>query len=248
MKKLASILIVMLASFALLATGSSESSSDGRVTITIGEHVANIETQSPHVAKIISGFLAENPDVDIQVSGSEVSEHLTKMRLAAQNDSLPDIIWLEQPIAKEMAAAGYLHDMTDDLESYGINDSLLPGLDEQFIELRKLQRLRRREVDVEPVEAELAHERQKIRRRSEMAIRQRLGAERQPADATRFKNLRQLVRPAGHRGGITQRRGMDNAVPGAGGARATGRENGEKHGKNENFQKKHRFPPNMPLK
>ena len=107
MKKLASILIVMLASFALLATGSSESSSDGRVTITIGEHVANIETQSPHVAKIISGFLAENPDVDIQVSGSEVSEHLTKMRLAAQNDSLPDIIWLEQPIAKEMAAAGY---------------------------------------------------------------------------------------------------------------------------------------------
>ena len=106
MKKLASILIVMLASFALLATGSSESSSDGRVTITIGEHVANIETQSPHVAKIISGFLAENPDVDIQVSGSEVSEHLTKMRLAAQNDSLPDIIWLEQPIAKEMAAAG----------------------------------------------------------------------------------------------------------------------------------------------
>ena len=38
MKKLASILIVMLASFALLATGSSESSSDGRVTITIGEH------------------------------------------------------------------------------------------------------------------------------------------------------------------------------------------------------------------
>ena len=128
MKKLASILIVMLASFALLATGSSESSSDGRVTITIGEHVANIETQSPHVAKIISGFLAENPDVDIQVSGSEVSEHLTKMRLAAQNDSLPDIIWLEQPIAKEMAAAGYLHDMTDDLESYGINDSLLPGL------------------------------------------------------------------------------------------------------------------------
>jgi len=98
------------------------------VVITIGEHVANIEQQSPHVALIVEKFQETYPNIKIDINGAEVEEHLTKMKLAAQNDNLPDIIWLEQPIAKEMAAAGYLYDMTDALNEYGINDYFLPGL------------------------------------------------------------------------------------------------------------------------
>lgn len=50
------------------------------------------------------------------------------MTLLAGEDNLPDIFWLEQTPAKEFAQHGYLYDLTEVLNEYGINDSLLPGL------------------------------------------------------------------------------------------------------------------------
>ena len=50
------------------------------------------------------------------------------MTLLAGENKLPDVFWLEQATAKEFAQNGYLYDLTDALDQYGINDSLLPGL------------------------------------------------------------------------------------------------------------------------
>ncbi|XID93913.1 ABC transporter substrate-binding protein [Paenibacillaceae bacterium WGS1546] len=80
------------------------------------------------MAQIVEQFMAENPDIEIQMTGNEVSQHLTKMKLAAMNDSLPDILWLEQPVAKDMAAAGYLYDLMDEAQKRGITDRLLDGM------------------------------------------------------------------------------------------------------------------------
>ena len=99
-----------------------------QVTIRFAEHVADIEAQNPHLMKIIEAFEAENPNITIDISGREVSEHNTQMTLLAGEDNLPDIFWLEQATAREFAANGYLYDLTDMLNTYGINDSLLPGL------------------------------------------------------------------------------------------------------------------------
>lgn len=110
------------------SSGSSAVSSGKDVTITLSEHVANIESQSPHVAAIVKDFMKANPNIKIDMSGSEVTDHITKMKLAAQNNNLPDIIWLEQPVAKDMAAAGYLYDLTSAADSAGINNHLLDGL------------------------------------------------------------------------------------------------------------------------
>lgn len=98
------------------------------VTITFAEHVADIEAQEPHLAKIIAAFEEAYPNIHIDITGKEVSEHNTQMALLAGENKLPDVFWLEQAPAKEFAANGYLYDLTDALNEYGINDSLLDGL------------------------------------------------------------------------------------------------------------------------
>ena len=100
----------------------------GDVTIHFAEHVANIEAQEPHMMKIIQAFEETYPNIHIDITGKEVSEHNTQMTLLAGEDNLPDIFWLEQTPAKEFAQHGYLYDLTEVLNEYGINDSLLPGL------------------------------------------------------------------------------------------------------------------------
>lgn len=98
------------------------------VTITFAEHVADIEAQNPHLAKILDAFAVKYPEIKVEISGREVSEHNTQMTLLAGEDKLPDILWLEQATAKEFARNGFLYDLSDALNEYGINDSLLPGL------------------------------------------------------------------------------------------------------------------------
>lgn len=108
-------------------TGTQEASGSD-ITINFAEHVANIEAQEPHMMKIIQAFEETYPNIHIEITGKEVSEHLTQMTLLAGEDNLPDIFWLEQAPAKEFAKNGYLYDLTDALNTYGVNDSLLPGL------------------------------------------------------------------------------------------------------------------------
>ena len=98
------------------------------VTITFAEHVADIENQEAHLAKIIDAFEAANPNITVEITGREVSEHNTQMALLAGENNLPDILWLEQASAQEFAKNGYLYDLSAALDQYGINDSLLPGL------------------------------------------------------------------------------------------------------------------------
>lgn len=109
--------------------GAGQEAASGQdITIHFSEHVANIEAQEPHMMKIIAAFEETYPDIHIEITGKEVSEHNTQMTLLAGEDNLPDIFWLEQAPAKEFAQNGYLYDLTDALNEYGINDSLLPGL------------------------------------------------------------------------------------------------------------------------
>ncbi len=110
-------------------TSEAQTGGEGEITIRFAEHVADVEAQNPHVMKIIAAFEAENPGIKIDISGREVSEHNTQMTLLAGEDKLPDIFWLEQATAREFAAGGYLYNMAEELETYGINDSLLPGLE-----------------------------------------------------------------------------------------------------------------------
>ena len=110
------------------AQSSTTADGSGEITIQFAEHVADIQAQEPHLQKIITAFEESHPGIKIDITGKEVSEHNTQMTLLAGENKLPDVFWLEQATAKEFAQNGYLSDLTDALDQYGINDSLLPGL------------------------------------------------------------------------------------------------------------------------
>lgn len=110
------------------AQSSTTADGSGEITIKFAEHVADIQAQEPHLQKIITAFEESHPGIKIDITGKEVSEHNTQMTLLAGENKLPDVFWLEQATAKEFAQNGYLYDLTDVLDQYGINDSLLPGL------------------------------------------------------------------------------------------------------------------------
>jgi len=107
---------------------TTKENGDKQVTITFAEHVADIEKQEPFLSSIIKAFEEKYPNIKVDINGREVSEHNTQMALLAGQSKLPDIFWLEQATATEFAKSGYLYNMTDALNEYGINDRLLPGL------------------------------------------------------------------------------------------------------------------------
>lgn len=111
-----------------ITTEAAPTAAGGKqITITFAEHVADINKQEPHLAAIIKAFENKYPNIKIDVTGREVSEHSTQMTLLAGENKLPDIFWLEQATAIEFAKNGYLYDMTADLDKYNINSNLLPG-------------------------------------------------------------------------------------------------------------------------
>ena len=100
---------------------STTADESGQITIEFAEHVADIQAQEPHLQKIITAFEESHPGIKIDITGKEVSEHKTQMTLLAGENKLPDVFWLEQATAKEFAQNGYLYDLTDALDQYGIN-------------------------------------------------------------------------------------------------------------------------------
>ena len=85
-----------------IVNSESSETSNEKITLIFGEHVANVEDQSPYIWAIAQNFMEEHPNVTIEFQGSEGSEHATKMQLAAQSNTLPDLFYLDIPLAKQM--------------------------------------------------------------------------------------------------------------------------------------------------
>lgn len=81
-----------------IVNSESSETSNEKITLIFGEHVANVEDQSPYIWAIAQNFMEEHPNVTIEFQGSEGSEHATKMQLAAQSNTLPDLFYLDIPL------------------------------------------------------------------------------------------------------------------------------------------------------
>lgn len=100
-----------------------------KVKIVFSEHLADVKSNAPQVYNIVQAFNAANPDVEVILEGQASDEHTTQMKLAAQTDSLPDIFYLISGDAKEMAKAGYLADISEDIMGdQEFVDGFLPGM------------------------------------------------------------------------------------------------------------------------
>lgn len=88
-------------------------SEEKKVTLSIAMHVANVKEQEPYMYGIIQKFQEKYPNIKIDLQGAETQEHVKKMKMMAQSNTLPDIFWMLPAPAKEMNKAGMLTDLMD---------------------------------------------------------------------------------------------------------------------------------------
>lgn len=101
---------------------SSGSSGDG-VTITLSMQNPNVQEQDPATYEIVQAFMAANPDVTVAIEGQTVDEHQQAMQVAAQSGTLPEVFWVYNSLAGQMADAGYLMDLGPILDEQDLTGS-----------------------------------------------------------------------------------------------------------------------------
>ena len=113
---------VTTAALALAGCGSTGSTADGKTEITLSMQNPDVKTADPATWAIVQAFEKENPDITVTVSGEAVAEHLQKLSIAAQSDTLPDIFWIYKSNAEDMLKAGKLLDLKPILDELSLTD------------------------------------------------------------------------------------------------------------------------------
>lgn len=108
---------------ALSGCSTAGGSSDGKTEITLSMQNPDVKTADPATWAIVQAFEKANPDITVTVTGEAVAEHLQKLSIAAQSDTLPDIFWVYKSTAEQMQEAGKLLDLTPILDEAGLTDS-----------------------------------------------------------------------------------------------------------------------------
>ena len=103
------------------ASGGSGTSA-GPTEITLSMQNPDVKTADSATWAIVQAFEKANPDITVTVSGEAVAEHLQKLSIAAQSDTLPDIFWVYKSTAVDMQKAGKLLDLAPVLDELGLTD------------------------------------------------------------------------------------------------------------------------------
>lgn len=100
---------------------------DEEISFTFAEHVANVEQQAPQVYAVVQEYMKLHPNVKIELTGASSDDLTRNIQMAAQSNTLPELFWIRQPVAVEMAKAGYLADLSEEfLADQELADSFLP--------------------------------------------------------------------------------------------------------------------------
>ena len=97
-------------------------SADGTTTITLSMQNANVELSDPATWEIVHNFEKANPDIKIELSGEPTAQHLQKLTIAAQSDTLPDIFWVYATTAGSLNEDAKLLDLSPMLDDLGLRD------------------------------------------------------------------------------------------------------------------------------
>ena len=111
------------AALVLTGCGSTTAADDGTTEITLSMQNPDVKTADPATWAIIQAFEKANPDIKVTVTGEAVAEHLQKLSIAAQSDTLPDIFWVYKSTAEEMQSANLLLDLAPVLDELDLTDS-----------------------------------------------------------------------------------------------------------------------------
>lgn len=131
-KKLLAMFLIGVIVFSILTgcnTTKQSTSKNGKITITLGMHVADTQKQEPVTWNIVQEFMKRNPDIIVKIQGSDKDTHVQNMKIAAQAGELPDIFWMDSSVAPQLNKAGDLLDLNDFLNKYpnvsaALNDNM----------------------------------------------------------------------------------------------------------------------------
>ena len=111
MKKAVVLLMVLTALFQpLWANGGSDGGSDGRVTISYAFWDKN---QEPGMQAMADAFMAENPDIQVELQVSNWGDYWTKLEAATLGGNMPDVFWMHVTRFDKYAGAGKLMPFSD---------------------------------------------------------------------------------------------------------------------------------------
>ena len=125
-RTVAGAVLTVSSALALAACSSaSDAENEGsKTTITLSMQNPDVKTADPATWAIVQAFEDANPDINVEVSGQAVAEHLQSLSIAAQSDTLPDVFWVYKATAEEMLGAGKLMDLKPTLDDLGITERL----------------------------------------------------------------------------------------------------------------------------
>lgn len=123
MAQAATVLAVAALAVGLTGCGAGGSGEEGVTTITLSMQNSNVELSDPATWEIVRQFEEANPDITVDVSGEPTAQHLQKLTIAAQSDTLPDIFWVYATTAESLNADGKLLDLASMVDELGIRDS-----------------------------------------------------------------------------------------------------------------------------
>jgi len=113
--------------------GESAEASGGETVIKFGIHVANPADQEAVTNSIVEAFNQENAGkYKVEFVASDTESHSKNMKLAAQDNTLPEIFWIDASEAPEYADNGLLLDMSEYLDLSGSVDTALNGMEDAF--------------------------------------------------------------------------------------------------------------------
>lgn len=92
----------------------------------------DVESADPATWAIVEAFKTANPDVTVTVSGEAVAEHLQKLSVAAQSNTLPDVFWIYKANAEQLFEGEMLMDLRPALEKGDILKTLPENTVENF--------------------------------------------------------------------------------------------------------------------
>lgn len=112
---------------------SSKEGDGGEVVIDFGIHVANPKEQESVTYNIVQAFNEKNAGkYKVEFQAADTESHSKNMKLAASDNTLPEIFWLDASEAPEYGNAGVLLDLNDFLnENTEIKDAL-GGMESAF--------------------------------------------------------------------------------------------------------------------
>lgn len=109
-KTLLLIFTLTLFSTVLWSSGSQETGSEGASTITYAFWDKN---QEPGMRAMAEAFMAQNPDITVELQVSNWGDYWTKLEAATLGGNMPDVFWMHVTRFHKYADAGKLMPLSD---------------------------------------------------------------------------------------------------------------------------------------